>query len=114
MPASRAKPPFVPTTDALQAMIFLDDEDRFGGSAVHEYLLRYLLHEGVAGATLFSATMGFGAGHHLQRPRRFGGTDQAPLVLVYVDTEAVVRRTLEHVREVVGAGKVVLTRAEWC
>ena len=97
----------------LEVKIFLDEGDTFGGKRTSEHLLRLLMREGIAGASLYRAVMGFGEKHHIHMPRRFGTSDEAPLLLLFIDAEVRVRQVLPLVREVIGeGGLIVLTRVE--
>lgn len=93
----------------LEVKVFLDEGDTFNGKRTSEYLLRLLLREGILGASVYRAVMGFGEKHHIHMPRRFGTSDEAPLLLLFIDEEERVRRVLPLVREAIGRGLIVLT-----
>jgi len=96
----------------LEVKVFLDEGDTFGGKRTSEHLLRLLMREGIRGASLYRALMGFGEKHHIHRPSRFGTSDEAPLLLLFIDDEERVRRVLPLVREAIGSGLIVLTTVE--
>lgn len=97
----------------LEAKVFLDEGDRFGGKSTAELLLRLLMREGIAGASLYRAVMGYGEKHHLHMPQRFGTSDEGPLFLLFIDDDERVRRVLQMVREIIGAaGLIVVSHVE--
>lgn len=96
----------------LEARVFFDEDDAYHGKPVHEYLLHFLMQQGIAGATVFAAFMGYGEKHHVHKPRRLVGSDEGPLMLIFIDDEAKVRAVLPHVKEVVGDGLIVLAQLE--
>ncbi len=97
----------------LEVKVFLVADAVHKGRPLYEYVLQYLMEQGISGASVFSAHMGFGPRHQLNQPQRFGSAGhEAPMLLLFVDDEAKVRAVLPHVKEVVGADHVVATRAE--
>lgn len=96
----------------LEVKIFLDEGDRHGSTRTSEYILRMLLREGIVGGSLYRAMMGFGSKRHLHQPHRFGTSDEAPLMLLFIDEEEKVRRVLPMVREVINSGLITLTQVE--
>ena len=96
----------------LEVKVFLDEGDTTGSGSTYEHLLRTLLREGIAGGSLYRALMGFGNKRHLHQPGRFGTSDEAPLMLMFIDEEAKVREVLPMVREVIGRGLITVTRVE--
>ena len=96
----------------LEAQVFFDEDDRYHGKPVHEYLLHYLLQQKILGASVFAALMGYGEKHHVHKPKRLVASDEGPLVLMFIDDEAKVRAALPHVREVVGQGLIVVSTVE--
>jgi PII-like signaling protein len=96
----------------LEVKIFIDTEDQYGDSTLHEAILRYLLHRGIKGATLFRGVMGFGAHHHLNEPRRFAASDATPMMIVFVDEEDRVRSVLPALKEMIAEGLIVANNVE--
>jgi PII-like signaling protein len=92
----------------LEVQVFFDEDDRYQGKPIHEHLLRYLMHERIAGASVFAAVMGYGAKHRLHEPRRLGGSDEGPLMMLVIDEAEKVRRVLPHLKEVVREGLIVV------
>jgi uncharacterized protein len=96
----------------LEVEVFLDDNDAFQGKPMYEYIMRYLMHHGIMGATVFSALMGYGHKHHLHHPRTLGNVDEGPLMILFVDEEARVREVLPHLKEIVKEGLITMKHVE--
>ena len=92
--------------------IFFDENDQHEGKPMHEYLMRYLMHHSIAGATVFSAMMGYGRKHHLHAPKGFVAADDGPLMLLFVDSEEKVNAVLPHLREVVKEGLITVKNVD--
>lgn len=96
----------------LQAQIFLDEDDQYEGRPLHEYILRYLMHHKIGGATLFRGYMGFGSQHHLHAPGRIGALDDQPLMITFIDEEQKVREVLPHLKTTLRDGMIVTMQVE--
>ncbi len=96
----------------VEVTVFLDEADLFEGKPMHEHIMRYLMHHEIAGASMFSAMMGYGRKHHLHHPRKIGGMDEEPIMIVFVDEEDKVRAVLPHLKEIVREGLIVQKRVE--
>ncbi|HVN48087.1 MAG TPA: DUF190 domain-containing protein [Bacteroidota bacterium] len=92
----------------IEVSIFFDEDDQYQDQPMAEYLMYYLMHHKINGASVFSAKMGFGHKHHLHKPGRIGAGDERPLMLVFIDDEIKVQSVLPHIKEVLKEGLVVL------
>jgi len=79
---------------------------------MHEYIMRYLMHHEIRGASIFEAMMGYGARHHLHMPRKLGGGDENPLMILVVDSEQKIRSLIPHLREILSEGLMVVKKVE--
>ncbi len=96
----------------IQVQMFFDEDDRYEDAPTYAYLMRYLIHHEIRGATLFSAMGGFGAKRHLHFPRKLGAADEGPLLLTFIDSEDKVRKVLPHLKVVLREGLIVTTTVE--
>ncbi|HTX98624.1 MAG TPA: DUF190 domain-containing protein [Bacteroidota bacterium] len=96
----------------IQVQMFFDEDDRYDDVPMYEYLMRYLIHHEIRGATLFAAMGGFGAKHHLHFPKKFGAADEGPLMLLFIDTEEKVAKVLPHLKIVLHQGLLVTLNVE--
>lgn len=95
-----------------QVQVFLDEEDLHKDKPMYEYILRYLMHNDIMGATMFKGYMGFGAQRRLYEPRKFASSDPLPVLIVFVDTEPKIARVLEHLASIVRKGIMVSNSVE--
>jgi uncharacterized protein len=96
----------------LEVNIFLDENDLHQNTPMHQYIMRYLMHHSIMGATLFTASMGYGHKHHLHSPAGLGAVDEGPMMIIFVDEEEKVRRVLLHIREIIKEGLITLKNVE--
>ncbi len=91
----------------IQVEMFFDEDDRYDDKPMAEYVMRYLIHHNVRGATLFAAIGGFGSKRHLHFPKKLGAADEGPVMLLFVDTEEKVHEVLPHLKLVLQEGLIV-------
>ncbi len=96
----------------LEVSVFLDADDVHEGNRTYEYIVRYLMHHQVMGASVFEAMSGYGNKHHFNHPGIIGGTDEEPIMIVFIDDDDKVRAVLPHIKEVTKGGLIVLKRVE--
>jgi PII-like signaling protein len=96
----------------LEVCIFCDEDDMVHDRKLYEHILRYLMHNQIAGATVFSALGGFGNKKHLHFPRKIGGADEGPIMIVFVDSEEKVRAVIPHLKETVRQGLITIKNVE--
>ncbi|MCX6174458.1 MAG: DUF190 domain-containing protein [Ignavibacteriales bacterium] len=96
----------------VEINIFLDEDDRFNDIPLYEYILQYLLHHKINGATIFTAMGGYGTKHHLHFPRKFGGSDEGPLMIMFIDNEEKVKNILPHLKEIIKEGLIIKKNVE--
>jgi PII-like signaling protein len=96
----------------LQAQIFIDKDEMRDGQPLHEWIMRFLLAQGVAGATAFRGIAGFGHAHQLKRPDRLFSFDVPPVMITCIDDEARLRAALAALREQVKSGFIAIGHVE--
>lgn len=97
----------------LQMTIYLNETDRDSGDLpLHETIVRRLLHEHIAGATVLRGVMGYGKHEQVHRTRLFGVADDRPMVIVAIDEPARVRAVLPEIRTLVTEGLITLQEVE--
>ncbi len=96
----------------MEVRMFIDGNAIVDGIPLHEYLIRYLMHHGVSGATVFAGIMGYGSHHRLHEPQRIAASDPVPILLIAVDHEEKLKPLLGHCRKVMSGGLIVTQRVE--
>ncbi|MEW5841735.1 MAG: DUF190 domain-containing protein [Bacteroidota bacterium] len=94
----------------LEVKIFLDEADVYEKRPLHEYIMRYLMHHNVKGASVFEAYEGYGRKHHLHHLKELGTVDESPLMILLVDEEEKVNSVLPHIKEVVNGGLIIASQ----
>jgi PII-like signaling protein len=95
-------------------LIFIDETDTWGNSRVplYEAIVERLYESGIDGATVHSGVMGFGANRRMHKKGLFGVTDDRPITISVVDTEAKLRAVLPKLKEMVTEGLLFLVDGE--
>ncbi len=95
-------------------LIFLEDTDTWGESRapLYEAIMEALIQARISGASVHSGIMGFGASRRLHRKRLFGVTDEKPVTITVVESEAKLRAILPKLRSMVQEGMILLVDAE--
>lgn len=96
----------------IEVTVFLDEDDTHNGKPTYEYLMRYLMHHDIAGASLFAALGGYGSKRHLHFPRKIGAADEGPLMLVFIDEDEKILPLIPHIKEAVSGGLLVRRNVE--
>ena len=96
--------------EQVLARIFFGESDRWHHRPLAEALVERLRREGFAGATAFRGVMGFGARSLLHTAHILRLSQDLPVVVEVVDTEAHMRRLEAIVEEMVEEGLVTLEK----
>jgi uncharacterized protein len=96
----------------LEVTIFLDEDDMHNNESLYQYIMKYLLHHHIKGASVFAAMGGYGAKRHLHYPRKIGAADEGPLMILFIDEDEKVLSVLPHLKEVVSEGLMVMRKVE--
>ncbi len=96
----------------LEISMFLDEDDLYEGQPMHEAIMRYLMHHGIMGASVFAASMGYGHRHHLHHRRGLGTVDERPIMIVFIDEASKVHSVLPHLKKILQDGLIVAKTVE--
>jgi PII-like signaling protein len=92
--------------------IFIGESDRWNHRPLYEEIVRQARERGMAGATVLRGIEGFGARSVLHTARILRLSEDLPLVVEVVDTEAKVDAFLPTVDAMIGDGLVTVERVE--
>jgi PII-like signaling protein len=92
--------------------ILLEDTDTWESEPLYEAIVRLLHKRGVAGATVWSGVMGYGAHGRIHKRGLFGVADEKPILITAIDTEEAIRGVLPELLQIVKEGLVLLQDAE--
>lgn len=93
-------------------LIYVDETDLWETGPLYEAIVRRLRQLGIAGATVQRGIMGFGTHGKVHHKRLFGVSDDRPIIISVVDSEAVIRQVLPEIRLMVKEGLMLLLDAE--
>ena len=92
--------------------VFVGEADRWHGRPLYEAIVEKARTEGLAGATVWKGSMGFGAHSLLHTTKILRLSQDIPVVIEVVDGADKIDAFLPHVDTMVQEGLVTLERAE--
>lgn len=96
----------------MMMTIYVDETDLWETGPLYEAIVRRLRQLGVAGATVQSGIMGFGKRGQVHHKHLFGISDDKPMIITVVDSEATLRAVAPEIRSMVREGLVLLQDVE--
>jgi uncharacterized protein len=97
---------------ALRLRIYIGEADRWRGHPLHEALVGILRERRLAGATVTRGIEGFGRNAHLHTAKLLRLSEDLPIVIDVVDTEARIREILPELDPMVGDGLITVEPVE--
>ncbi len=91
--------------------IFIGESDRWHGKTLYRAIVERLREAGCAGATVLKGAMGFGASSVIHDDRILRFSEDLPVIIEVVDSEAQVERTLPLLDEMISGGMITLEKA---
>lgn len=90
--------------------VFIGSSDKWGREPLSTALLARLRKQGFAGATLFQGTAGFGARSVMHTAHILRLSEDLPVVIEVVDSQAKIDELLPILDEMVGEGLVTMEK----
>jgi len=87
-------------------MIFIEDTDTWKGRPLYEVIVRLMHKRGLDGATAVSGITGFGAARKIHAKGLFGVSDEKPIIIVAIDSEAKVKEAIDAVAPLITEGLI--------
>ncbi len=97
---------------ALLLRIFIGEDDKFGGSPLHEAIVLKARELHLAGATVLRGPMGFGASSRLHTTKILRLSEDLPLVIEIVDSEDKINGFLPRLDEMMTSGLITLEKVQ--
>lgn len=91
----------------IQVQIFINKDEIFGLQPLHKYIMRFLLDQGISGATSFKGSTGFGRNQKLKQPGLQFSFDDTPMLITFIDKEEKVKKALAELRKEYKDGLIV-------
>lgn len=92
--------------------IFVGEADKHQGKPLYEQIVLKAREIGLAGATVTRGIMGYGAASRIHTSKVLRLSEDLPIVIEIVDTEAKLERLLPFLDEVVEEGLVTIEKAQ--
>jgi len=96
--------------EATLLRIFVGENGRFEHRPLHEAIVLKAREVGLAGATVLRSSMGFGATSTLHTAKILRLSDDLPLIIEIVDSEAKIGAFLPVLDTMIGSGLVTLEK----
>jgi uncharacterized protein len=94
--------------EAQLLRIFIGESDKWGGLPLYEAIVRKARELHMAGATVLRGPMGFGAHSRLHTAKVLRLSEDLPIVIEIVDTEAKIAQFIPQIDGMVSEGLVTL------
>lgn len=90
----------------VRVRAYFGERDHHQGKPLWSALLELLRHEGAAGATVMRGIAGYGANSKIHAASLVDLSSDLPLILDWVDSEALVERVLPTIEEMLPGGLI--------
>lgn len=98
--------------EAMLLRIFLGERDRHGGRPLYEAIVAKARELKLAGATVLRGPMGYGRNAHIHRANLLDISEDLPVVVEIVESEANLDRLLPELHGMMGSGLVTLEKVK--
>jgi len=94
---------------ARMLRVIVSEDDEWEGEPLYEAIVKRLIAEDIAGATVYKAIAGYGPHRRYHKMKRLAGKGELPVLITVVDTEANIDRVVPILDDLVGEGIVILS-----
>lgn len=98
--------------EAMLLRIFLGERDRYGGRPLYEAIVAKARELKLAGATVLRGPMGYGRNAHIHRANLLDISEDLPVIVEIVESEANLDRLLPELQGMMGSGLVTLEKVK--
>jgi len=95
-----------------QLLVLVDQTKTWHERPLYEAIVAALEREGVAGASVLTGMMGYGSHRRIHRKGLFGVSDDKPVAILAIDTEAKIRAAIDAIRPMVHEGLIIMSDVE--
>jgi len=96
--------------DAMLLRVFISTDRRYRSRPLYESIVLKAREKQLAGATVLHGRMGFGHSRRLHTAKILRLSEDLPIVIEIIDSEAKVREFLPVLDEMIGSGLVILRK----
>ena len=98
--------------EGMLLRIFIGESDSFKGKPLYEQIVLKARELNLAGATVIHGTMGFGAGSRIHTSKIVRLSEDLPIIVELVDTEAKLNSLMPFLDETVEEGLITMERVK--
>lgn len=98
--------------DAMLLRIFIGEDDKYAGNPLYETIVLKARERHLAGATVIRGPMGFGQSSRLHTTKILRLSEDLPLIIEIVDTEAKIRGFLPELNSIMDSGLITLEKIQ--
>ena len=98
--------------DAMLLRIFLGEDDKYERRPLYEAIVLKAREHQLAGATILRGPMGFGHSSRLHTAKILRLSEDLPIVVEIVDSEAKIKGFLPELEKMMGSGLVTLEKVQ--
>ncbi|MFO1047505.1 MAG: DUF190 domain-containing protein [Geminicoccaceae bacterium] len=98
--------------EAMLLRIYLGERDRHGGKPLYEAIVNKARELRLAGATVLRGPMGYGRNAHIHRANLLDISEDLPIVVEIVDSEANIAAFSSELEKIMGSGLATLERVK--
>ena len=98
--------------EGLLLKIFIGEDDSYKGNSLSSSIVLKARELNLAGATVLKGAMGYGANSRIHTANILRLSEDLPLIIEIVDTEAKINKLLPFLDEVVGEGLITMEKVK--
>ena len=102
----------LPQTKMLKAQLFINKEEQKGSKSLHQFIMEFLIQQGIVGATVVRGHAGFGSKRKLKQPDLLFSFDETPMIITFIDEEMKVKRVLKGLGEQTKSALIITSAVE--
>jgi PII-like signaling protein len=92
--------------------IFIGESDKVGHTPLYDAIVKKAHSLGIAGASVIKCVEGYGASSHIHTTRILTLSEDLPIMIVIIDSQANIDKLLPYLDEVISEGIVVIDDVE--
>jgi len=97
--------------DGKLLRIFIGERDKWSGKPLYEEIISLARKNGMAGATAVKGFMGFGCKSHMHTANLLRLSEDLPIIIEIVDSEAKINQFVPKLDDMVKEGLITLEKA---
>ncbi|QWR78666.1 DUF190 domain-containing protein [Candidatus Magnetomonas plexicatena] len=97
---------------AKKLTIYVDENEKYGDKPVYEVVIELFLKKGINGVTLFKGTAGFGRGAVVHTSKILELSENLPIKIEAIDTQAAINSVLPDIYLIVDKGLIEISDTE--